>query len=114
MDHSIDHASVPLAGDPGSAPSRTFTTDTARMIGGVERCTIGGVTQTRVSDNGRTSTADLFPRDGSQGILQTARSISGRPLSGSDIKANTTVIVAGVETSVAAAVAAGFLQRNGD
>jgi hypothetical protein len=112
-DHSIDHGYVSLQGQPGT-PGGAFT-DTARVTGDTQRITIGGYQPSGAFDNVKTSTRELMPRgDGSQGILSTARSTSGRPLSGNDVKPDTTVMVHGMETSVAAAVAAGFLQRNGD
>jgi hypothetical protein len=114
MIDGIDHGSVPLQGDPGNASTRAFS-DTARITGDVGRITIGGAQQSGAFDNVKTTTGELMPRpDGSQGILSTARSTAGRLLTGSEIKANTKVLVQGVETTAAAAAAAGFLTRNAD
>jgi hypothetical protein len=112
--HSIAIDSAPQ-GEPGDNSTRAFT-DSARITGDVGRITIGGAQQSGAFDNTKTSTTELNPRgDGSQGILSTARSLAGRQLTGSDIKPNTKVIIPGAgETTVAAAVAAGFLTRNSD
>jgi hypothetical protein len=110
-DHSIATDSAPQA-EPGA--TRAFT-DSARITGDTARIVIGGAPQSGAFDNVKTTTGELMPRpDGSQGILSTARSTAGRLLTGSEIRANTKVLVQGVETTAAAAAAAGFLTRNSD
>jgi hypothetical protein len=105
-------------GSPGPGTSTRAFTETARITGDTQRITIssGGYEQSGLMDNVRASTADLNPRgDGSNGILSTARSTAGRPLSGSEIRPNTRVIIPGAgETTAAAAAAAGYLTRNSD
>ncbi len=57
-------------------------------------------------------TGDLAPRDESQGIMSTARSMNGNPQSGRSVTPKTLVLVQGMETSVAAAVAMGLVRTN--
>jgi hypothetical protein len=111
-EHSISIGSDPQ-GEPGTS-TRAFT-DSARITGDTARITIGGAQSSGAFDNVKTTTGELMPRpDGSQGILSTARSLSGRALSGSDVKPTSLVKIGDTETTVQSAVAAGYLRRNGD
>jgi hypothetical protein len=110
MTDSIDHGSA--QGEPGTPSPRPGVS--ARIVEPTQRITIGGVETSTAFDRASGNTSDLTPRDGNQGILSTARSISGRVLTGADVKPTTTLLVGGVETSVAAACTMGLLQRGSD
>jgi len=97
-------------------PTAPRWTDSARLVGNTARITLSGGSETveNVENVKQSEYGELTQRDPSGGILSTARSTFGRPVAGTDVRPNSIVKVGGMETSVAAAVAAGLLQRNGD
>src|SRR5579872_6297174 len=96
---------------PVTGPQRMQPTSS--VIGGVSRMTvIDG--RTTVESEAGTARAEQHKPSGGQSAISTIRSAMGSPRSGSDVQPSDIITVAGMETSVAAAVAAGFIVRNAD
>src|SRR5579872_2093428 len=97
---------------PVTGPQRMQPTSS--VIGGVSRMTVTDGRTTVESEAGVTRAEQHKPGGSGQSAISTIRSAMGSPRSGSDVRPSDIITVAGMETSVAAAVAAGFIVRNAD
>jgi hypothetical protein len=88
---------------------------TARSNGGLVRTTIsdGVATETSIPDVVAGTSGDSEAASGKYGVIASARSSGGRPLTGTEITRSSLVTVDGVTTSVAAAVAMGLIRVDG-
>src|SRR5262249_688373 len=104
--------SVKVNASPEPAPQRSPMNSTLAQANGLTRVTVTNGVST-METGGEVSRYTQEKPSGTTAV-STIRSPLGSPRSGPDVRPTDTITVAGYETSVAAAVAAGFIVRNAD